>query len=315
MKRLLATWDDFWLAPEPTSTLAVVRVAYGVLLLAWAAVLGPDLSSFFSTTGILPEGTDIPWAWSLLDAVGSDTFTAVVYWSIVVAAVGLVLGYRTRLASVVAFVAIVSLYRRNSWVFQGGDQALRVFSFYFMFTPAGSALSLDRWRRGRDSFWEFPERPAWALRLIQVQLSIIYFFTVWIKVRGETWNDGTAFSYSVRVGQLVRLELPAWITTSVAVSNVATYMTLAIEFAMAVLVWNRRARPWVLAAGVLLHLAIEVTLRVGFFTYAMLLFYLAWLDPHRVRSWLLALARRQRCLPIEVAERSADSSPEPVGGR
>ncbi len=302
MKRLLTIWDDFWLVPEPTSTLAVVRIAYGVLLLAWAAMLGPDLSPFFSTTGILPEGPDIPWAWSLLDAVGSDTFTTVVYWLLVAAAVGLVLGYRTRLAAVVAFVAIVSLYRRNPSVFQGGDQALRVFSFYFMFAPAGSALSLDRWRRARDHFWEFPERAAWALRLMQVQLSLIYLFTVWIKVRGMRWNDGTAFSYSLRVGQLVRLELPAWITTSVVVSNVATYTTLAVEFAMAVLVWNRRARPWVLAAGVLLHLAIEVTLRVGFFSLTMLLFYLAWLDPHQVRLWLLALARRQRLVPLGAAD-------------
>jgi hypothetical protein len=302
MKRLLASWDDFWLTPEPTSTLAVVRVAYGALLLVWAAMLGPDLSPFFSASGILPEGHDTSWAWSLLDAVGSDAFTAVVYWLLVASSVGLVLGYRTRLASVVAFIGVVSLYRRNPAVFQGGDQALRVFSFYFMFAPAGAALSLDRWRRARDSFWEFPERAPWAIRLMQVQLSVIYLFTVWIKLRGTTWNDGTAFSYSVRVDDLVRLELPTWITTSVAVSNVATYSALAVEFAMAVLVWNRRARPWVLAAGVLLHLAIEVTLRVGFFSLAMLLFYLAWLDPQNVRSWLLAQARRRRLAPLESAD-------------
>jgi hypothetical protein len=301
VKRLLATWDDFWLAPEPTSTVAVVRVAYGVLLLAWAATLGPDLSPFFSTSGLLPGGHDLPWSWSLLDAVGSDVVTTVVYGLLVAAAVGLVLGYRTRLAAVVAFVAVISFYRRNPAVFQSGDQALRVFSFYFMFAPAGVALSLDRWRRARDRFWQFPERPVWALRLIQVQLSLIYLFTVWGKVRGTRWNDGTAVSYSLRIGELVRLELPAWLTTSVAVSNVATYTALAIEFAMAVFVWNRRARPWVLTAGVLLHLFIEVTLRVGFFSLTMFLYYLAWLDPQKVRSWLLALARRRRPVPLEAA--------------
>jgi hypothetical protein len=303
VKRLVASWDEFWLTPEPTSTLAVVRVAYGALLLAWAAMLGPDLSPFFSTSGILPAGEDTRWAWSPLDAVGSDAFTTAVYWLLVASAVSLVLGYRTRLVSVLAFVAVVSLHRRNPAVFQGGDQALRVFSFYFMFAPAGSALSLDRWRRARERFWEFPERAPWALRLIQVQLSVIYLFTVWIKVRGTTWNNGTAFSYSVRVGELVRFELPAWITTSVAVSNVATYSALAIEFAMAVLVWNRRARPWVLAGGVALHLAIELTLRVGFFSFAMWLYYLAWLDPRNVRSWLLAMARRRRLAPLEAVDR------------
>ncbi len=302
MKQLLASWDDFWLTPEPTSTLAVVRVAYGAVLLAWAAGLGPDLSPFFSTSGILSDHPDTRWAWSLLHVVESDAFVAIVYWLLVASAVGLVLGFHTRLAAVVAWVCVVSLYRRNPAFFQAGDQALRVFSFYFMLAPAGAALSLDRWRRARDRFWEFPNRPPWALRLMQVQLSMIYLFTVWIKVRGETWNNGTAFSYSVRVGELVRLELPAWMTTSVVVSNVATYSTLAIEFAMAVLVWNRRARPWVLTAGVLLHVFIEVTLRVGFFSLTMFLFYLAWLDPYKVRSWLLALARRRRLVPLGAAD-------------
>ncbi len=302
MKQLLASWDDFWLTPEPTSTLAVVRVAYGAVLLAWAAGLGPDLSPFFSTSGILFDRPDTRWAWSLLHVVESDAFVAIVYWLLVASAVGLVLGFHTRLAAVVAWVCVVSLYRRNPAFFQAGDQALRVFSFYFMLAPAGAALSLDRWRRARDRFWEFPNRSPWALRLMQVQLSMIYLFTVWIKVRGETWNNGTAFSYSVRVGELVRLELPAWMTTSVVVSNVATYSTLAIEFAMAVLVWNRRARPWVLTAGVLLHVFIEVTLRVGFFSLTMFLFYLAWLDPYKVRSWLLALARRRRLVPLGAAD-------------
>jgi hypothetical protein len=38
---------------------------------------------------------------------------------------------------------------------------------------------------------------------------------------------------------------------------------------------------------------------VGFFSFAMLLYYLAWLDPQSVRSWLLALARRRRLVPLE----------------
>ncbi len=66
---LLRAWDGFWLSPEPTSALAVVRVAYGLLLLSWALMLASELSSFFSTSGILPRGPDIPWAWSPVDSI------------------------------------------------------------------------------------------------------------------------------------------------------------------------------------------------------------------------------------------------------
>ncbi len=194
---LLRAWDGFWLSPGPTSTLAVVRVAYGLLLLTWALMLAFDLSSFFSTSGILPEGPDIPWAWSPVDTVASDTFTVALFWLLVVAAACLVLGFHSRLAAVLAFVVAISLHRPNPWVFQAGDMALRVFSFYFIFAPAGTALSIDRWRRCRATFWEFPQRSLWALRLIQVQLSVIYLSSVWTKVRGTTWNDGTAVSYAL----------------------------------------------------------------------------------------------------------------------
>lgn len=159
-------------APDQTR-LAVVRVAYGLLLLTWALMLAFDLSSFFSTSGILPRGPDIPWAWSPVDTTASDTFTVALFWLLVVAAACLVLGFHSRLAAVLAFVVMISLHRRNPWVFQAGDMALRVFSFYFIFVPAGTALSIGRSRRCRATFWEFPQRSLWALRLIQVQLSVI----------------------------------------------------------------------------------------------------------------------------------------------
>jgi hypothetical protein len=44
-----------------------------------------------------------------------------------------------------------------------------------------------------------------------------------------------------------------------------------------VLVWPRRTRMWVLAAGVLFHLGIDVFLDIGFFSIAIYLTYLAFL--------------------------------------
>jgi len=56
-----------------------------------------------------------------------------------------------------------------------------------------------------------------------------------------------------------------------------------------VFVWNRRLRPWVLLAGALLHLGIEYSVRVGFFSLAMLTLYLAFLNPEWARDHLLRL--------------------------
>jgi hypothetical protein len=169
-----------------------------------------------------------------------------------------------------------------------------VIALYLALAPAGAALSLDRARRARERFWEFPARAPWALRLMQVQLSVIYLATAWTKMRGTTWNDGTAVSYALRVGDLERFPVPHLLTDSVLVTNLMTYGTLATEVALGVLVWNRRARPWVLGLGVALHLGIDYSMRVGFFTFAMLVLYLAFVPPETASRAILAMRERVR---------------------
>ena len=61
--------------------------------------------------------------------------------------------------------------------------------------------------------------------------------------------------------------------------NAATWGTMLVELALGVLVWNKRCRLWVLAAGVLLHLGIDLNIEIGIFSYAMLVLYVAWIAP------------------------------------
>jgi len=289
--RSSALWNDFWFRPTPTSTLALVRIAYGVVLLSWCALISPDLVAFFSDSGILPEAPTRPYAWSLLHVFSSDAALFALFGVLVVAACCLLVGFHTRLAAVVAFVVLVSFERRNVLVLNAADILLRLFGLYLALAPAGVALSVDRWRRARDRFWEFPLRAPWALRLIQIQVSVLYLFTVWLKLQGETWNDGTAVSYSLRVTEVARFEVPAWIASSALVSNLATYGTLAVETCLALLIWNRRARPWVIAAGVVLHLSVLASIMVGLFSATVFVGYLAFAPPEAATRWLEGVRR------------------------
>jgi hypothetical protein len=175
-------------------------------------------------------------------------------------------------------------------------------AFYMMLAPAGASLSLDRWRRARSAFWELPSRAPWALRLMQVQLSVLYLAGLWAKLRASEWNDGTAISYAVRLDDLARFDMPASLATSELLVNLLTYGTLAIEALIGILVWNRALRPWVLGLGVALHVGIDLTLRVGFFSYAIFVLYLAFLPPGAVSARLPAIRDR-----LSRAPRRADS--------
>jgi hypothetical protein len=311
---LRAAWDRFWFAPTPTSTLALVRIAYASVLLGWCALISFDLTAFFSPSGILPSRVRLPWSWSLLDVFPSDTAVALLFAVLVWAAVFLFVGFHTRLAALVAFVVLLSFERRNLVVFNSADTLLRLFGLYLALAPAGAALSVDRWRAARDRFWEFPLRAPWALRLIQVQVSVMYLFTVWLKVQGETWNQGTAVSYSLRVLEVARFDLPHWLTESAVVSNLLTYGTLAVELALAVLLWNRRARPWVVGAGLLLHVSIQSTIMVGLFSTTVAVGYLAFTEPENAGRWLLAVRDRLRRSRLAPLRRLGSAGPPPDGG-
>jgi hypothetical protein len=288
-------WNRFWFEPMSTSTLAVVRIAFGVVILAWAVSLAPDLFAFYSDDGIVPsQPDDYPGtgAWGVLGIFESDLAVVVVYLLLLLASLAVIVGFQARIASLVLFVCVLSFTRRDPWILNSGDLFLRVLAFYLVFAPTGAALSLDAWRKSSERFWEFPLRAPWALRLIQVQLTILYLAAVWAKARGSSWNDGTAVSYALRIGDLERFPVPDFVTDSLVISNLMTYGTLATELAIPILVWNRRLRPWVLLFGVFLHLGIDYGVRVGFFTFAILVLYIAFVPPKTMEAWVRSFRER-----------------------
>jgi hypothetical protein len=168
-------------------------------------------------------------------------------------------------------------------VLNSGDLLLRELAFFVMLMPAGETWSLDARRRARRGLAERRRAP-WALRLVQLQVSALYLFSVWAKVRGVDWNDGTAVGIALQLEDLQRFTLPAALSTSLLVSAVLTYSSLAVEASLAFGLWLPRLRYWVMAAGVGLHLGIEASLLIGFFSLAVISSYLAFVPPEHLRA-------------------------------
>jgi hypothetical protein len=287
-----AGWNRFWYEPASTSTLGLLRIAYGTVLTLWALSVAPDVLTFFGDDGVLHRPPDRPWAVGLLHVWSSDTAVVICWIALFTAAVLLTVGYRTRLVAILAIVALASLQRRNPYVLNGGDRLLLNIGFFLALAPAGVALSVDRWRRGAGRFWDHPLRAQWPVRLLQIQVSFMYFFTVWAKIRGTTWHEGTALWYAWNIGDLARFSPPTGLIEWLPGLNVITWGALAVELSLAILVWNRRLRPWVIAAGVAMHLAIDITLTIGFFSAAVLVAYIAFAPPEAADRFLAAVRQR-----------------------
>jgi hypothetical protein len=286
VRRWTDAWTRFWFEPTETSTLALVRAAFGVVVFVWGLSLLPVLAPLLGPHGVVPRQPDGlgAGAWSVFDLSDGEFLVGAVMVCLFAGSLALVAGFHGRIAAVVVFVSLLALQRRNPFAFNSGDLLLRTTAFYLMLAPAAAAFSVDAWAK----------RAPWPLRLIQIQLTIVYLSSVWAKVRGTRWNDGTATSYVLRLDDLTRFPVPRSVATSELLANLMTYGTLAIEAAVGILIWNRALRPYVVAAGLGLHLTIDYSIRVGFFGPALLVSYLAFLPPERATRILLASSRRLR---------------------
>lgn len=293
---LLAGWTRFWFRPMSMYPLGVLRIFFGVIVFLWALSLLPWRGALIGPNSVLPA----PWpgnpmTWTLLSVFNTDAAVLVFVAVLLVASAALTVGWHSRLAALIVFVVIVSFERRQPWIFNAGDGMLRIESLFLLLAPSGAALSLDQ-RRKTGSFFDAEDRAPWALRLFQIQLSIVYIATVWDKVRGDTWNAGTAVSYSLRLLDLQNFVTPEWLVMNSVLMNLAAWGTLVVELGIGLFVWNRRARPWLLGVGVVLHLSILATIAVGFFSFAVFVLYLSFLSPQTARrgsEWIRGRLRRR----------------------
>jgi hypothetical protein len=291
--RLGSGWNQFWFAPQETSTLAVFRIAFGLLATFWTLSLLPNLFVFYGPAGILPSYPQSgPGAWGVLALSNSEPFVVLVFVMTLLGSLALTAGLHTRFAAVVVYLGILAFARRNPLVGNSGDELMCSLALLCALAPSGAALSLDRLRTAPGRFWEFPSYSPWALRLVQIQLSVIYLSAVWQKVEGDLWRNGTAVSYALRITDIHRFATPDFLTDSIVLSELLTYGTLALEVSLGILVWNRAARPWVLALGISMHVGIDLFILVGFFSFAMIVSYIAFIPPEAASGRIINLRDR-----------------------
>ena len=192
--------------------------------------------TFFSADGVVPEQAPDqgPGVWGVLGDLPRRRRAVVTYLALLIGSLMLTVGLFTRVSAIVVLVALIGFARRDSLVLNSGDGLIRNLVLFTALAPAGAALSLDRLRTAKDTFWEFPKRSPWALRLIQIQVSVLYLSTVWQKVRGVNWNDGTAVPTPSDRGPGA-VPAPGGITHSIQISSLATYGTL---------LWSSRWGCW-----------------------------------------------------------------------
>ncbi|HLZ71116.1 MAG TPA: HTTM domain-containing protein [Dehalococcoidia bacterium] len=295
-------WCCFWFEPISTVTIGLYRALYGLCVLIFVLLFLPSVDDFFGSKAMLAPAVAHHQLWLGDLWWGREPHPSVLFWltdplavrlffvALGFAAVCLAIGLYSRWSAAAVFIGLISIGRANPLALNGADVVLRVSGFYLILAPCGAAFSVDRLRalaRGRA-----PERPPltppWAQRILQLQIALVYASTVLLKLKGQAWVNGTALYYTTRLEEFHHFPVP-FLAHSLLLVNLATYWTLAVETAMAFLVWIPPLRPFVLLNGLLLHLGIEYSMNIPQFSAAMLIGYVLFTD---VEGWWQRMCSR-----------------------
>ena len=284
-------WNAFWFTPADPLPLAVVRIATGAILTWSCLVWLLDADAFFGPRGWLAPGSvwrmnDQPWQWSWFFSADGPNAVRVLAGIALVAAVLLTVGLATPLAAVVSLAGLVAAANRAPLNTFGLDDTLGMILVSLALGPSGARLSLDERFLGAGAGRGAPSvRANVALRLLQVHLCVVYFFSGCGKLFGPSWWEGTALWGAAANVQYRTLDL-TWLARHPLVVNALTLATLFWEVGYAALVWPRLTRPVVLALAGAVHLGIGLTMGMMEFGLAMIVANLAFVPADTWRRLL-----------------------------
>lgn len=255
-------------------------------------------------------GPEAPWSadlarrmfaqnggFSVLTLSDAPAYFELCYFTAIAVSVLFLLGWHTRIMSVLFAVAVVSFYSRAVLMSDGGDNLMVLMAMYMMFTASGRRWSLDARRHGttepRPGFRQFVVTVVHncGLLVMMVQMCILYGAAGLYKVQGATWGDGTALHY-VFEQDLFRPwpALSDFLDGRHLMIALACYLTVLVQVAFPFSVFNR-LKYVVLPILIGMHIGIAVLMALPMFSAVMVLSDLIFL-PDRFFRWAAATGRR-----------------------
>lgn len=246
--------------------MALFRIGLAALIIGDLIWRGRDLRAFYTDFGVLPRAVLLDrfadrWLISVHLLSGEALVQALMFILAMALGVMLLVGYRTKTATIASWALLISLQNRNPIILQGGDILLRMLLFWGMFLPLNAHFSFDRALDNSET--EPPDRvfTIGSVALL-AQVAFLYWFSAMLKSAPQWRTEGSAVYYALSLEQMATpvgrllLQFPGLL-------RVLTFLTLRIETLVPLLLFWPFATGPVRTAAVILMVAFQLGLLVG----------------------------------------------------
>lgn len=286
MKKLWSFWDRFWFAPQNLLGLAWMRILlcgtmfylYAVRLLNLHYYTDASWISKSQALEVMPDLYRPLFLWCFWP----DSLNLLMH-SLLVLFLGLLtLGIGGRWLMWAAWIIDAGFIQRNYAVNFGADVIAALFLFYMSFTQSCERLSVLNLFRKKTNFQSSDLLSSLMIRMMQVQISVIYAYTGWEKLKGGSWWDGTALWSVMANPQMTTMDF-SFLRSIPWIIPVVAYLTILFEVYFPVMVaWSKTRYLWLLM-GVLFHAGIGLFMGLGPFATTMISTYFLFLPQEGAR--------------------------------
>ncbi len=255
--------------PIKAAPLAVFRVFFGLLMIY--TTLRFVLQGWVEKYYIEPQFHFKYFGFEFVESLG--VYTYLLYLVSFLAAIGITLGFKYRLSILIFFLSFTYCELIDKTYYLNHYYFVSIVSFLLIFLPANAYFSIDALRNKKIAFYKIPR---YNILVIQLMLSIVYFYAGLAKINSEWLLNAMPLKiwlpsrYDLPVlGDLFQLE---WVHYAMSWSGML--YDLLIPF----LLFNKRTRTFAFVLVVVFHVMTRVLFPIGIFPYVMICSTLIFFD-------------------------------------
>ncbi len=254
-----------------TRSLALFRIMLGVLIIGDLISRSRNFSFYYTEDGTVPQSLAETYtpdgAFSFFYYTSDPTIIAGLFVLHGLVALQLIVGYKTRFATILSFLFVISLDHHNPLVLSYADTLFRLLFFWAIFLPLGERWSIDAVHRQRTPRTQFV---GLASVFALSQMVVMYSINGFNKMGSDLWQSGEAAVLVMGLDEMTFL-LGDFMRNFELPLQVGGWLWFHMLLASPLLILLRgRKRLPLLVFFMGGHASFAITVRIGAFAYVAL---------------------------------------------
>jgi hypothetical protein len=275
-------WDAFLFAPASPVNLAAARIVFSAHAL-W--ILGSrDLAAISGVSDVFWAGVPVADRWRFLLFPGNEGIETALQVLTAISLLAAITGVWPRTACFVSGLLLYHLAPLETifWTSNPFERGLTVSTMALIalgVSRCGDALTITGRSQNRAASPDY----GWPLRLVQLQLCLVYFIAGYSKLyySGLGWispdnmrNWLTVFSQQDQI--LVVGRLGVWIADHPWMCAMIAVFALVLDLVLVLVVFIPRLRIWLISMTLAFHAGVLLTMGILFLNIPQLLVFVDW---------------------------------------